>query len=525
MFDYSGLGFSDFLSQIIYEISITTDYDMLMFLETYKYYTREELVTYLNQTQTQKFLAVSEINSDKRFKNVEMKYNVFVSVNNDMTAYVLYDGTKPIQFENIELDVSFNSFTPIMIALTPRNFEELQGKIDIEYNPTLLLKRILIDAVDKNATDIHFEVNHVKNSVEYPILYRINGELLNQNLFNINQNLNKSIISVLIEKKTSSNSLDLLESAGVVASAPNLLGDAIELRISANRVVDGYHFVIRIQRKTTVSLHICELGFHTEVLNALYDAARKQSGVTLITGAIRTGKNTTAFAMANEILTKPVKIVSYESPIEVLMPFPQLDYKESPEMLLDAIRLAKKQDVNVAFINEIPTKEVAFALQDLVNSSIHVITTMHMDRIWHLPYKLKEYYGDNYKDVISQINVVFNQKMFSKACPMCREKIIVSSVKNDKYRKILEEHGVTSLWRNTGCETCSNTGNVLGSNQPFVEFVVFTDELITNLLKCEKPSDMEIILRQSMKLNSLERYMTEAIAQGELSVDALNSIV
>ena len=49
----------------------------------------------------------------------------------------------------------------------------------------------------------------------------------------------------------------------------------------------------------------------------------------------------------------PIKLVSYEYPIEVLMPVSQVDYANNEEILLNAIRLAKKQDVNVAFLNEI----------------------------------------------------------------------------------------------------------------------------------------------------------------------------
>ena len=73
--------------------------------------------------------------------------------------------------------------------------------------------------------------------------------------------------------------------------------------------------------------------------------------------------------------------------------------------------------ISCGFSHEIPDKSIVFGIQDLVNSSIGVITTTHLDRIWNLPYKLKEYFGETYKDMISQINGVVNQKMFIKQCP------------------------------------------------------------------------------------------------------------
>ena len=129
------------------------------------------------------------------------------------------------------------------------------------------------------------------------------------------------MIGSLVEKKTSTNAIDLLDAGGVETSASGIVGDDITLRITANSVSGGYHYVIRMQKPSTVSFRINQLGFQKEVEDALTSVSELRSGITFITGAVRTGKNTTGFALVNEMIDKELKIVSYESPIEVWMPF------------------------------------------------------------------------------------------------------------------------------------------------------------------------------------------------------------
>lgn len=526
MLDYSFLDFSEFLENIIREQMIEDDAHMLLFLEQYKYFSREQLVSFLQKVNPDTLCdVIYSIDRDPKYREIELKYNVLISHDEGNSIVIAYDYSKSVSKDAIELEYLLNALNLVFVGVTPLNYYELAGQEPPALQAISVLKRVLIEAIDKEATDIHFEVRHYSDRTDYPILFRINGKIEPCELFCLNASLNKSIIGSLIEKKTSANALDLLDSSGVVASSSDVLGDNVELRISANKVKDGYHYVIRIQKKSTINFTINELGFHSEVIEAMQHVIKKRSGITLITGAIRTGKNTTAFAMANEMCKEPIKIVSYESPIEVLMPFAQVDYQEDSKILLNAIRLAKKQDVNIAFINEIPTKEVAFAVQDLVNSSIHVITTMHMDRIWHLPYKLKAYYGDDYKDIISQINIVFNQKMFGKCCKSCRDTILVDSLDNKYVKKFLSKNNITCIHRNHGCAKCNFTGIEPGSNQPYAEFIVFSDELVSRLLRCNSPAEMEMLLREEVKNSSLEKYMLLGVQDGELGTDALESIV
>ena len=503
--------------------------DIVFNLELYRFLPQTAIIEAINQSKKfqENVFSIEEVKRNIAFEKEEKKFNVLISKQSDTKLRIIFEiGTK-VNRDGLELALDLYDLE--YLAVTPYNYKVLSepDRKWEEYTPMILFKRILLEGIDLKATDIHFCVEHEGLEPVYPVKYRKDGNLYVMDLFKLTSDLNRRIISELIESGTDSNSLDLITPAGVVTVADDPLNNqALELRIAANKVKGGWQCVIRLQQKETFHFEIGNLGFSEDVQEALRDLVTKRTGIVFITGAIRTGKNTTAFAVLNEIVKEPVKILSYESPIEVLMPFTQVDYQGDVNVLLNAVRPAKKQDVNVAYLNELPNKEVAFAVQDLVNSSIYVLTTMHMDRLWHLPYKLKNYYGEEYKDVLSQINAVFNQKMFGVPCPECRNTVLVETLK-PRQRDFLKEHNIHHVDVNSGCPFCGDTGLIHGRNQPYVEYLVFSPELKEKLLACDQPFQMETILKKEVmeRQVSLEYRMSDAIARGELSVNSLDFIL
>lgn len=523
----------------IFESKIYSDNtELITDLEIYKFMSRDEILKHLKfEFPELIFENVKSVNRKEEFLTIEGRYGILLDHIDSKSVKVIKSVFQTLDQTNLELDLK--QFKEIEIVnITDVNFRELsEYGYRPKYDPMILFKRILIEVIKLNGTDLHFGVIHRNMRAEYPIQYRVNGDLYDLDLFTLDKELNHSIISTLVETKTSANSLDLSLPDGITANSSDILDNGnVELRIAANKVKDGLQCVIRIQEKKTFYYTIDSLGFSKEAQDFLMWLSKKRSGITLITGAIRTGKNTTAFALANEMIKYPIKMIDYSSPIEVLMPFNQVDYLADENNLLACVRLAKKQDVNVAFLNEIPSKEVAFAVKDLVNSSIHVITTIHMDRIWHLPYKLNEYYGDSYKDVISQINGVMNQKMFDVMCPNCREVYPTSSIRDLAKKAFLEERGLQNVWVAKGCEKCistvkhsghNKTGSVIGANQPYVEFLRFDDKLKSRLLACDHAWQMEEIIKEVVRenKNTLEDTMFDGIQRGVLDYNALDYIL
>lgn len=522
---------SDLETEIFEGYDVSNIDTFIFYLELYKIYPRVSILDKLSDEFS--VFNIDSINRAASFSEIEGKFNILI----DIVSPHILNVICPIfqdKHNQTAINLALNQYDINFKYVTLVNFLELKGE-DLKqfYKPEILFKRIVTEVLLLHATDVHFSVLHEDGTLKYPIQYRLGSKLHVLSLFELNGTLNESMIKYIISHKTDSLSLDLDSSAGVTTSISDLFTSrSVELRISANSVRGGYRCVIRMQEKTTTSLHIDELGFDSSITEGLYGLANKVNGITFITGAIRTGKNTTAFALANEMLKRPISIISYDSPIEVLMPFPQVDYKEDPDKLADCVRLAKKQDIDIAFLNELPSKKVAFAVSDLVNSSVGVITTIHLNRIWDLPLRLYEYYGDSYKDVILQINGVVNQKMFNLLCPNCRRLMKVSEIPDKVIRDYLSLNNVTEAYSADKCPNCfdwrtDDSGFIISKNQPFAEFIIFTPEFKQDLLQCNTTWEMSLLIKEfvTKNNNNLEYYMLDAIKKGVLHWSTLHTIL
>ena len=532
---------SIFLNQKIDEPS-----DILYNLEMYKFLSRTELIIKLNTLllpsefsevltegdNIQGLFDISTIERDSALYALEEENDVLCNVISQYSVEVILPLFRTFDRTSLELNLHYDTIKYKVV--TPFNFMQLKtNNATPVYEPMMVFKRLVLECCNKKATDLHLTVIHDGIEPSYIAQYRKEGLLCDLNLFPMNRDLNEQIIRKSIASKTNKDAIDLDTSSGVTTVIPDVFNDGtVSLRMSANKVVDGFELVCRLQRPSTVTLTIDKLGFPLYVQNALHKLTKRRSGITLITGPVRTGKNTTAFALANEMMQYPIKIKSFESPVEVLMPFPQVDYMDDPVGLANSVRLAKKQDINVAFLNEIPNKEVAFAVRDLVNSSVYVITTLHLDRIWHTPYKLYEYYGDSYKDVISQLNGLVNQKMFGVLCPHCKHEALTADLEDEDKRNLLQSQGVMQYAFSSGCDECTDfesgiSGVIPGRNQPYVEYLIFTDEIKSKLLACNAPYEMEQIIKDEVrsKNQTLEYELCKAIKEQQLSIDALDYIL
>lgn len=344
-----------------------------------------------------------------------------------------------------------------------------------DFRPLLTLRRLLMDCITNNGTDIHFVSSYYDKQPVNKIQYRIQREL-HDSLFKIDGIAMQKLVNKLISLKSTTSPIDLDSLSGITTDVSNIFDDdTIDLRVTGSRVSAGFYIVIAIQQINTTSKNLDELGLFEQDVKKLRYLSDKNEGLILNTGKMRSGKNTTIFALINEKIKKPIRIMEYSNPVEVRMNFPQVNYKGNTDALKNLMRLAKKEDIDYAILNEIPNKEVAFAVRDLVNSAIGVITTTHLNRVYHLPYKLQELYGADYKNIISQLTAVINHRMFRKQV-LETPKLIQLSNPTSKFEEFAKDMGVYQYYE-------PNPGTTRKLElQPIVEILILSEDLKTELL-------------------------------------------
>ncbi len=454
-------------------------------------------------------------------KDLAEKYEVFLQRGtNEMIVYVqlgqsLDDASLSIDIPNYKFRYVFIADCNYRIVTTGLSPDVLSYQL-ADFRPLLVLRRLVIDCNRRGGTDLHFRSVFVDKVPRHYIMYRIKREL-HESEFKLDLEMMQRVTQATVAKLSSSSASDLDSASGITTYIPNLFGDgSVELRMTGLPVSAGLFVEIAIQTTTTTTLTVEELGFPKADVAVIREIAQRRTGLTLVTGEMRSGKNTTIFAMLNEIIGLPINIIEYSNPIENRMSYPQLNYKGDIDLLKSYLRLAKKQDVDIAVLNEIPNAEVAFAVRDLVNSAIGVITTTHVDRIWHVPNKLNEFFGRDYKTIVSQLNAVINHKMFRRwSSPNMQKRILQQGP--GEFEKFAYRFGVRQYFIPV------DRMRVKYSLQPLTEILVLTDEQKTAMLNFEELWKAEQMIRLHMEKthSTIENKLAQFINEGICSLDEL----
>ena len=517
-----------FLNQL--EISkVKSGSVLIQYLEMYDLVSIDQLVEVMDKYKPKDFdCSVGYVTKIEDFRNLPEEIFEICRMNDILVeSYSETEITLVIDMFSVkelnQIDLSLSKYRVKIKFVTTVNFNKLVLGKNRYPDVLFFLKRVIIDCIDKNVTDVHFDTYYDRDGTpRWRVGYRIGLKLINQYFPDLeDEDLNKMINS-LIGQKTNSLAGDI-EETGVTALASDFLKDGkVNLRASVDKLFYGYDLVIRIQNLKTVSKMIEELGFEDREVGILKNNAKRRTGLTLITGPIRTGKNTTAFAIINEMIkTQDWKIKDLSSPIESLIPIPQVDYHGNVESLLNHLEIFVKQDINVVNLNEIPSRRVAEGVRRAVNASIHVVTTFHVDRLWDFPTKMEELFGDNYKSLIDKLNIVCNQKMFEKICPYCSKKFAFENLEDKELENIGKGLNINYHYVEQGCEHCKDIYST--QIQPCVEILEITEDIKYRLKRMSSSYEMVEYLKHIMKSNkfNMEMQVSRYISSGVIGYKAL----
>lgn len=468
--------------------------DSLLLLRFMK---QEQLQTILKEKQDITFHWLDKDPTPAEFRNIAEVYRVLLEVVEPTVMNIYIQLGEELDDSMLQVDIPNFRFNYIYIA--DCNYRMLQTGSNLsvlslslmEFRPLLVFRRLILDCSYCGGTDIHFASIFMNKQPCHHVQYRIKREIENSS-FILEFSLTQRVIQSAVAKLSSASAADLDSAEGVTTDIPDLFGDGtVDLRLTGHKVEAGLYIVIAIQQTDTTLLKVSELGFPNPDVRLIRDLARRRTGLTLVTGEMRSGKNTTIFAMLNEIVHEPIRIMEYSNPVENRMPFPQVNYKGDLGVLKSLLRMAKKEDIDIAVINEVPNADIAFAVRDLVNSAIGVITTTHVNRVWHLPNKLWEFFGNDYKSIISQLNVCINQKMFRRwyGTPMTMIELDPSES---------ARHQFAYDWGVRHHAIPEKISDVKYKLQPLTEILIFTDEIKIKLLNFDEMWRAEMLLRDTI---------------------------
>ena len=384
-------------------------------------------------------------------------------------------------------------------------------------NIRLLTDVILVDAKLKRCTDVHFDAeSNFDGSFSFVVNFRQGIYLVKQNKYKMTELLLEQIIADMLENRSAVG--HKRANLAVSSSARfRLIDPLFPSRCQVAKSIAGKSLTIR-RFDFDKAPGITELGFNENTQKMLHKSAKTTNGLTLVSGVFGSGKGTTLNAVGMEMEEDGrLAIASLDDPIEYLRKYNQYEYSNSIQ-LQEYVDAFKKMDLNVVFLNEVITPEVGEAVFNLVSAGVHVLTTIHTNRVFRIMYKLEELFRDKYLSLIPFINVISYQDKFSICCTNCSRGVAIEhySPDSDEY-KLLTFLGLETIKQPSGCPKCKN-GIIDTGIKVVSEHIEFNDQIKADLLKLDLHQQFDYLKEVTSKGECLEQVIKEALANGEILI-------
>jgi len=372
-----------------------------------------------------------------------------------------------------------------------------------------LVNMVLVDAIQKGASDIHFE------SYEkiFRIRFRMDGVL--HEMLAPPKRLESAILSRL---KIMSN-LDIAERRmpqdGRIKLRYN--NREIDFRVSTLPTIFGEKAVLRILDKEALKLDLTQLGFDEWTLEKFNAAIHQPYGMILITGPTGSGKTTTLYSGIHTINSPDVNIMTAEDPVEYnLKGVNQVQINEGVgRTFAAALRSFLRQDPDVILVGETRDLETAQISIRAALTGHLVFSTLHTNDCPSTVARLLDM-GIPPFLVASSLLLIVAQRLGRKICRQCREPYDADEESLATYGHVPSGKGRVQFYKSKGCATCNFTG--MKGRIAIYEVMPITEEVRDGILKNVPTAELRAIA-QSQGMKSLRQAGLMKVIEGTTTVE------
>ena len=320
---------------------------------------------------------------------------------------------------------------------------------DFERTPVVdIVNDIMIDAVKRGASDIHFDPH--ENFMQVRI--GVDGELINYT------EIPEEYIRNLVTRIKIISGMNITESrlpqdGAIKATIKDV---ELDIRVSSIPTSNGEKIVLRILDYSLSLAGIETLGFSESNYKKVIEMISSPNGIILVTGATGSGKSTTVYSILQRLNKESANLISIEDPIEMdIEGINQI--QANPEIGLTfakALRSILRQDPNVIMIGEIRDSETAkIAISAAVTGHL-VLSTLHTNDALSTIERLLDMDVEKYL-LASALTGIIAQKLARKLCNKCKSKRPTTKYEKRLLKDILHKD-IDEVYEANGCDECNN---------------------------------------------------------------------
>jgi type IV pilus assembly protein PilB len=326
--------------------------------------------------------------------------------------------------------------------------------VEIDDAPVVrYIQKILLDAINSGASDIHFE----PYEKIYRIRYRIDGEL-----YEI------ATPPLAIKEKVASrikviSKLDISEKRVPQDGRMKLVLSktrAIDFRVSTLPTLFGEKLVLRILDSSSATLGIEALGYESDQKDLLMSAIQRPYGMVLVTGPTGSGKTVSLYTCLNILNQPDINIATAEDPAEINLPgINQVNVNEKAGLTFAvALKAFLRQDPDVIMVGEIRDMETGEIAIKAAQTGHMVLSTLHTNDAPTTLTRLMNM-GIAPFNIASSVILITAQRLARKLCATCKRPLDIP--KPALLRAGFTEADLDGSWtayEHVGCDACKNTG-------------------------------------------------------------------
>lgn len=311
------------------------------------------------------------------------------------------------------------------------------------------INKILLDAIKKGASDLHFE----PYERAYRIRFRIDGILTEIAKPPV------ALASRMAARLKVMSKLDIAERRvpqdGRIKLALSKK-KSIDFRVSTLPTMWGEKIVMRILDSSSAMLGIDMLGYEHEQKAIYTEALDQPQGMILVTGPTGSGKTVSLYTGLNILNTPERNISTAEDPVEInLEGINQVQINTKAGLTFpSALRSFLRQDPDIVMVGEIRDLETAEIAIKAAQTGHLVLSTLHTNSAPETLTRLLNMGVPSY-NVASSVSIIIAQRLARRLCMACKEEEHIPDAELLSQGYTREQLPDVKLFKPVGCEQCT----------------------------------------------------------------------
>lgn len=417
-----------------------------------------------------------------------------------------------------QLDMNNDQESILEAAASGNSSVEVEEGVGDDAPIVRFVNGVLIEAIKRRASDIHFEPYEKK----YRVRFRVDGNLIEAASppTSSGQAISARIkimskMDIAEKRRPQDGRLKIKLSKG---------NREMDFRVNTIPSLWGEKVVMRLLDKSNLQLDMTKLGFEEDDLKMFKHNINMPQGMVLITGPTGSGKTTTIYSALAELNKPDVNISTAEDPIEFnLEGINQVQMNNDINLnFSSALRAFLRQDPDIIMVGEIRDLETAEIGFKAASTGHLVVSTLHTNDAPSTVTRLTEMGIAPYL-ITSTINLIVAQRLVGRVCESCKEAIKVPDQTLLNLGVAKEEIPKYTLFKGKGCPTCNNTG--IKGRLAIYELMPMTEKIKDLILKGASAIELRNVCRE-LGLKTLRRSALLKLQRGQTTIEeVLNSSV